>query len=85
MSQSKNTITFNKKAAQANAAQRVTAEIQLRISELANRREDWEVNEYDRSNQSLYSLISECLGLYLDLTTGDDLKAKKEVSQLMTK
>ena len=78
MSQSKNTITFNKKAAQANAAQRVTAEIQLRISELANRREDWEVNEYDRSNQSLYSLISECLGLYLDLTTGDDLKAKKE-------
>ena len=78
MSQSTNTITFNKKAAQANAAQRVTAEIQLRISELANRREDWEVNEYDRSNQSLYSLISECLGLYLDLTTGDDLKAKKE-------
>ena len=85
MSQSKNTIAFNKNEAKTNVVQRVSAEIQLRIAELANRRENWEVNEYDRSNQSLYSLISECLGLYLDLTTGDDLKAKKEVSQLMTK
>jgi hypothetical protein len=78
MSQSQNILTFNKNEAEAKAAQRVTADIQSRITDLAIRRENWEVNEYDRSNQSLYSLIAECLGLYLDLTTGNDLKAKKE-------
>jgi hypothetical protein len=41
-----------------------------RIVDLAARRAVWEKTEYDRSNQSLYKIIDECLALYKESTTG---------------
>lgn len=41
-----------------------------RIVDLAERRTAWEMTEYDRSNQSLYKIIDECLALYKETTTG---------------
>lgn len=41
-----------------------------RIVELADRRAAWEKTEYDRSNQSLYKIIDECLALYKETTIG---------------
>jgi hypothetical protein len=41
-----------------------------RIVALADRRIAWEKTEYDRSNQSLYKIIDECLALYKETTTG---------------
>jgi len=49
-----------------------------RISELRLRRETWETTDYSRSNQTLYTLIADCLQLYLDLVTGDEIRAKKQ-------
>ncbi len=41
-----------------------------RIVDLAERRAVWEKMEYDRSNQSLYKIIDECLALYKETTIG---------------
>lgn len=41
-----------------------------RIIDLADRRAAWEKTEFDRSNQSLYKIIDECLALYKESTTG---------------
>lgn len=49
-----------------------------RVSDLRLRREAWETTDYSRSNQTLYSLVADCLQLYLDLVTGDDIRAKKQ-------
>ncbi len=49
-----------------------------RICDLAINREVWESTEYNRSNQALYKLIADCLSLYNDLTTGHDVKHKKQ-------
>jgi hypothetical protein len=48
-----------------------------RIEALAIEREVWETTLYARSNEQLYALIQKCYGLYLELTTGADLGAKK--------
>lgn len=78
MSQAKNTLSFNKTAAQKQTAQRVTDDFKNRITELANQREIWETTEYNRSNQALYKLIGDCLALYNELTSSDDAKSKKQ-------
>lgn len=56
----------------------ISATMMRRISDLAIRREAWETTEYNRSNQALYGVIAECLNLYLDLTSGTDIKLKKQ-------
>jgi len=48
-----------------------------RIEALSIQREVWETTVYARSNEQLYALIQKCYGLYLELTTGADLGAKK--------
>jgi len=48
-----------------------------RIEALAIEREVWETTVYARSNEQLYALIQKCYGLYLELTTGADVGAKK--------
>jgi hypothetical protein len=52
-------------------------EVRQRIEDLVVMREVFENTQLARSNQALYSLISDCLSLYRDLTEGEDLKAKK--------
>ena len=52
-------------------------EVRQRIEDLVIMREVFETTQLARSNQALYSLISDCLSLYRDLTEGEDLKAKK--------
>ena len=52
-------------------------EVRQRIEDLVVMREVFETTQLARSNQALYSLISDCLSLYRDLTEGEDLKAKK--------
>lgn len=61
-----------------SAGANISATMMRRISDLAIRREAWETAEYNRSNQALYSVIAECLNLYLDLTSGTDIKFKKQ-------
>ena len=52
-------------------------EVRQRIEDLVVMREVFETTQLARSNQALYSLITDCLSLYRDLTEGEDLKAKK--------
>mgnify|MGYP000025234186 FL=1 len=52
-------------------------EVRQRIEDLVVMREVFETTQLARSNQALYSLISDCLSLYRDLTEGEDLKEKK--------
>jgi len=52
-------------------------EVRQRIEDLAVKREIFESTQLARTNQALYSLISDCLSLYRDLTEGEDLRAKK--------
>lgn len=52
-------------------------EVRQRIEDLVIMREVFETTQLARSNQALYSLITDCVSLYRDLTEGTDLKAKK--------
>jgi len=54
-----------------------TITMRERIEALAIEREVWETTVYARSNEQLYALIQKCYGLYLELTTGADVGAKK--------
>lgn len=80
MSNVKSEAAVNNSAAIAtqSTGASISAKMMQRISDLAIRREAWETTEYDRSNQALYSVIAECLNLYLDLTSGTDIKMKKQ-------
>lgn len=62
--------------AQAVAAA-ATVSMRDRIEALAIECEVWETTVYARSNEHLYALIQKCYGLYLELTTGADVGAKK--------
>jgi hypothetical protein len=68
-------------AVQPEVAQAVAAVATMsmrdRIEALAIEREVWETTVYARSNEQLYALIQKCYGLYLELTTGADVGAKK--------
>ena len=68
-------------AVQPEVAQAVAAVATIsmrdRIEALAIEREVWETTVYARSNDQLYALIQKCYGLYLELTTGADVSAKK--------
>jgi hypothetical protein len=79
MSKAINTTTVNTatKSAQDNGVEIIKSMMQ-RIGDLAVTREVWEATEYNRSNQALYKLIADCLALYNDLTSGDDVKHKKQ-------
>lgn len=77
MSTTINTTTVINAAAQDNGAE-IIKSIMQRIGDLAVAREVWEATEYNRSNQSLYKLIADCLALYNDLTVGDNIKHKKQ-------
>ena len=72
-------VAVNNSAAvkNTNNAQALEAALK-RIGDLVSRREDWEKNEYNRSNQALYGVIADCLHLYLDLTTGSNIKSIKD-------
>jgi hypothetical protein len=59
------------------ASLNASIEVRQRIEDLVILREVFETTQLARSNQALYSLISDCLSLYRDLTEGEDLKAKK--------
>jgi hypothetical protein len=59
------------------AAAAATVSMRDRIEALAIEREVWESTVYARSNEQLYALIQKCYGLYIELTTGADLGAKK--------
>ena len=59
------------------AAAAATVSMRDRIEALAVEREVWETSVYARSNEQLYALIQKCYGLYLELTTGADVGAKK--------
>jgi hypothetical protein len=80
MSKKNVAAAVNNSAAIASLTQsaKITASTMQRISNLAVRREAWENTEYNRSNQALYSVIAECLDLYLDLTSGTEIKSKKD-------
>jgi hypothetical protein len=77
MSNTINTTTINNTTAQDNGPEIIKSMMQ-RIGDLAVTREVWEATEYNRSNQALYKLIADCLALYNDLTTGEDVKHKKQ-------
>lgn len=49
-----------------------------RIADLAVIREAWETTDLNRSNEGLYALIVECVCLYREMVSGDDLRAKKQ-------
>lgn len=79
MSNANATITaVNNIAAVKGNSVEVIKTMMQRIETLAVAREVWEINEYNRSNQALYKLIGDCLALYNDLTSGDDVKLKKQ-------
>lgn len=78
MSNASNTTIVNTTATAQNNGAEVSKAMMQRIGDLAVAREVWEATEYNRSNQALYKLIGDCLALYNDLTSGDDLKHKKQ-------
>ncbi len=76
---SKKTFALSTTTTAVATSAQVSQALMQRISDLAIRREAWETTEYNRSNQALYGLISECLDLYLDLTSSSDgAKHKKQ-------
>lgn len=56
----------------------VTSSLRARIEQISIHRETWESTTYVASNDKLYSIIGECLGLYYELVNGSDIKAKKK-------
>ncbi len=49
-----------------------------RIADLVVIREAWETTDLNRSNEGLYALIVECVLLYREMVSGEDLRAKKQ-------
>lgn len=74
-----NAINNTAAAINTTAANSLNASVEMRqrIEDLAVMREVFENTQLARTNQALYSLITECLSLYRDLTEGDKLKEKK--------
>jgi hypothetical protein len=74
-----NAINNTAAAINTTAANSLNASVEMRqrIEDLAVIREAFENTQLARSNQALYSLITDCLSLYRDLTEGDKLKEKK--------
>lgn len=59
------------------AALGLAVQTRNRVADLAMRREAWESSDLTRSNQILFGLLAECLALFLDLTSGTNIKEKK--------
>lgn len=78
MSNTIETTTVNNTAAAQEKGAEIIKSMMQRIGDLAVTREVWEATEYNRSNQSLYKLIADCLALYNDLISGEDAKYKKK-------
>lgn len=52
--------------------------VMQRLTDLSTIREIWESNDNERSNQSLYALLGECLTLYRDLIDGEQARLMKQ-------
>lgn len=63
--------------ASSRSAMLITSTMQ-RITDLQIRREAWETTDFNRSNQALYMLIADCLQLYLEFVSGEDIRSKKQ-------
>ena len=71
------TVSTTNKATAIKKNLNASIEVRQRIEDLVVQREVFETTTLARTNQALYHLFTECLSLYLDLTEGEDLKAKK--------
>lgn len=49
-----------------------------RLTDLSIKREVWESNDYERSNQALYALLGECVALHRDLIDGEQASLLKQ-------
>ena len=78
MSNTSKTTTVNNSAATQDNGAEIIQNMMKRIGALAVTREVWEDTEYNRSNQSLYELIRDCLALYNDLTNSEAAKYMKK-------
>ncbi|MDH6505030.1 hypothetical protein, partial [Polynucleobacter sphagniphilus] len=48
----------------ANQKQEIANATLVKLDALANRRQVWQRDFFDKSNKGLYALLSECLGMY---------------------
>jgi hypothetical protein len=51
----------------ANQKQEIASATLVKLDALANRRQVWQRDFYDKSNKGLYALLSECLGMYYEI------------------
>ena len=51
----------------ANQKQEIASATLVKLDALASRRQIWQRDFYDKSNKGLYTLLSECLGMYYEI------------------
>ena len=51
----------------ANQKHEIASATLVKLDALANRRQVWQRDFYDKSNKGLYALLSECLGMYYEI------------------
>ena len=51
----------------ANQKQEIANATLVKLDALANRRQVWQRDFYDKSNKALYALLSDCLGMYYEI------------------
>ena len=62
----------------ANQKQEIANATLVKLDALANRRQVWQRDFYDKSNKGLYALLSECLGMYYEIKGSSAEKAVLE-------
>ena len=65
-------------AEKATLVAHVSISLRQRVENLAIQREVWETTQFAGSNLALYQILDECLVLYRELTTGENVKALKQ-------
>lgn len=51
----------------ANQKHEIASATLVKLDALANRRQVWQRDFFDKSNKGLYALLSECLGMYYEI------------------
>ncbi|QWD17119.1 hypothetical protein G6700_05125 [Polynucleobacter paneuropaeus] len=62
----------------ANQKQEIANATLVKLDALANRRQVWQRDFFDKSNKGLYALLSECLGMYYEIKGSSAEKAVLE-------
>jgi len=62
----------------ANQKQEIANATLVKLDALANRRQVWQRDLYDKSNKALYALLSDCLGMYYEIKGSSAEKAVLE-------